>query len=239
MLTFPILMYHKVQVVPPTPGYLRNYVLPEQFEGQITALLRWGYTPISLEQWLEIRARRKQPPKRPIALTFDDGYRSVYENAWPVLHRHGISATIFLVADCIGTTNRWDAQGPQEPLLDYGHIAEMKATGISFGSHTCTHRPLTDLSSEEALEELMRSRTALETLLKQPITTLAYPYNKQNRTVRGLARQAGYRAAVLGRGRLNARWTNPQGLMRIAVHGETTLEALGRQLAQMNWTCGL
>lgn len=239
MLTLPILMYHQVQAIPSAPGYLRNYVSPEQFEQQIAALLRWGYAPITLEQWLEIRAGGRQPPKRPIALTFDDGYRSIYQNAWPLLRRHGLAATVFLVADCIGGTNRWDTQGPQEPLLDRAQIEEMKAGGVRFGSHTCTHRPLTDLSRAEALTELTRSRTALETLLGEAVTTLAYPYNKQNRAVRALARQAGYRAAVLGRGRLNARWTNPQALMRIAVDGETTMESLGHRLAKPQWTWGL
>jgi peptidoglycan/xylan/chitin deacetylase (PgdA/CDA1 family) len=232
-------MYHKVQATPSVPGYLRNYVGPEQFEEQISAILQWGYTPIDLEEWLHMRESRQRLPERPIALTFDDGYRSVYDNAWPLLRRHGLTATIFLVADCIGATNRWDTQGPREPLLDSSHIAELKAGGIHFGSHTCTHRPLTELSPAETLEELARSRAALEALLGQSVTTLAYPYNKQNCQVRALARKAGYRAAVLGRGRLNARWTNPQALMRIAVHGSTTVEELSRQLARPHWTWGL
>jgi peptidoglycan/xylan/chitin deacetylase (PgdA/CDA1 family) len=239
VLTLPILMYHKVQAIPSAPDYLRNYVSPEQFEQQVAAILHWGYTPITLEEWLEIRAGRQLPPKRPIALTFDDGYRSIYENAWPLLRRHGLAAAVFLVADCVGETNRWDTHASQEPLLDITQIAEMKAGGISFGSHTCTHRPLIDLPREEALSELTRSRTSLETMLGQAITTLAYPYNKQNRSVRALARQAGYRAAVFGRGRLNARWTNPQALMRIAVHSETTVESLGHRLAKPQWTWGL
>jgi peptidoglycan/xylan/chitin deacetylase (PgdA/CDA1 family) len=239
VLTLPILMYHKVQAIPPAPSYLRNYVSPKQFEQQIAAILRWGYTPVTIEEWLEIRAWSKPAPKRPIALTFDDGYRSIYENAWPLLRRHGLAATVFLVSDCIGGTNRWDTHGPQEPLLDSAQLSEMKAGGVRFGSHTCTHRALIDLPVEEALSELTRSRTALEMLLGETVTTLAYPYNKQNRSVRALARQAGYRAAVLGRGRLNARWTNPQALMRIAIHGDTTVEALGHQLAEPRWTWGL
>jgi peptidoglycan/xylan/chitin deacetylase (PgdA/CDA1 family) len=232
-------MYHKVQAIPPAPGYLRNYVLPEQFERQMAALKAWGYTPISLEQWLEIRANHQVSPKRPIALTFDDGYRSVYENAWPVLCRQSMKATVFLVAGCIGETNRWDANEPQQPLLNRAEIAEMQAGGIRFGSHTCSHRPLTDLPQAEVVDELTSSRTALETLLGQPVTTLAYPYNKQNRQVRAFARRAGYRAAVIGRGRLNARWTNLYALMRIAVYAETPFEEFERRLARPQWALGV
>jgi peptidoglycan/xylan/chitin deacetylase (PgdA/CDA1 family) len=215
-------MYHKVQVIPPEPGYLRNYVLPDQFDRQLTALAAWGYTPITMERWVEIRAGRQESPKRPIAITFDDGYRSVYENAWPLLRSRGMAATVFLVASFIGKTNQWDANEVQEPLLNPAEIMEMQRGGICFGSHTLSHRPLTGLSRTELLDELTHSRDVIETVLGKPVNTLAYPYNKHNRQVRAWARRAGYRAAVLGRGRLNTLWTNPQALMRIAVDSETT-----------------
>jgi peptidoglycan/xylan/chitin deacetylase (PgdA/CDA1 family) len=239
LLTFPILMYHKVQAIPPAPGYLCNYVLPEQFERQMSALQEWGYTSITLEQWIEIRAGRQKAPERPIAITFDDGYRSIHENAWPVLRSRGMTATVFLVAGSIGETNDWATEEKQEPLLDPSQIAEMCAGGICFGSHTYSHRPLTALPWAEALYELTRSRTTLESLLGRPVTALAYPYNKHNRRVRAFARRAGYRSAVLGRGRVNARWTNPQALMRIAVDTRTTIEDFASRLCRRRLTTGL
>jgi peptidoglycan/xylan/chitin deacetylase (PgdA/CDA1 family) len=239
LLTFPILTYHKVQAIPPVPGYLCNYVLPEQFDLQMAALESWGYTPITLEQWTEIRAGRRKSPNRPIAITFDDGYRSIYENAWPVLRRRGITATVFLVAGYIGVTNRWVTTEAQEMLLNRAEIAEMSAGGICFGSHTLTHRALTALPLSEALSELITSRTSLEDLLGRPVTTLAYPYNKHNRRVRAIARSAGYRSAVLGRGRLNALWTNPQALMRIAVDTETTTDEFESILCRKRYATGL
>ena len=239
MLTFPILTYHKVQAIPPAPGYLCNYVLPAQFERQMAALAAWGYTPVTLEQWVEIRDGRQKAPTLPIAITFDDGYRSIYENAWPVLRRHGMTATVFLVAGCIGETNHWVTNEAQEQLLDPARIAEMSAGGICFGSHTFSHRPLTAFPPAEALDELTRSRTTLEALLGQSVTTLAYPYNKHNRWVRAFARRAGYRCAVLGRGRLNARWTNPQALMRIAIDIQTTIEEFENRLCRPRFATGL
>lgn len=238
MLTLPILMYHKVEPLPAVPGYLANYVFPDQFEEQIAALDSWGFTTITLAEWAEIRAGRRKSPGRPIALTFDDGYKSVYENAWPLLRARKMNATVFLVTDFIGQMNFWDRDQPQQLLLNRDEIAEMSASGISFGSHTCTHRPLTGLSEAEVLDELARSREALESLLGQPVTTLAYPYNKQNGMVRAAAKRAGYRAATLGRGRLNARWTNPYALMRIAVTSESTLEGLHLRMESSNWMTG-
>jgi peptidoglycan/xylan/chitin deacetylase (PgdA/CDA1 family) len=235
----PILMYHKVDLIPPRPGFLGNYVLPERFDEQLTALSRWGYTPITLEDWVEFRAGARKPPRRPIALTFDDGYQSTHDIAWPLLRRHGATATVFLVTDFIGKTNLWDAGERQEPLLSATQIAALLAGGIHFGSHTCTHRSLTHIPEAEALIELTRSRTALEALLERPVVALAYPYNNNNYRVRGLARQAGYKAAVLGRGRLNARWTSPWALRRIPVDSQTTVEALGRQFTRLRWWAGL
>jgi len=231
-------MYHKVQVIPSEPGYLRNYVFPAQFDRQLTSLTAWGYTPITMEQWVEIREGRQESPKRPIAITFDDGYRSVYENAWPLLRSRGMAATVFLVASFIGKTNQWDANEVQEPLLNPAEIMEMQRGGICFGSHTLSHRPLTGLSRPALLNELTRSRDVIEALLGQPIATLAYPYNKQNRQIRTVARQAGYSAAVLGRGRINARWTNPQALMRIAIDFETTFEEFESRLRRPRYVVG-
>ncbi|MHB8499603.1 MAG: polysaccharide deacetylase family protein [Candidatus Acidiferrales bacterium] len=235
----PILMYHKVAEIPPWGRHLGNYVLPEQFEAQLTAISRWGYTATTLEDWLAFRAGRRKPPRRPIALTFDDGYQSNHDIAWPFLHRHSMTATVFLVADLIGGANRWDVNEPQEPLLRPEEIRAMQAAGIQFGSHTCTHGSLIDMQPNEALRELTRSRATLMALLGRPVVTLAYPYNKQNAAVRALARQAGYKAAVLGRGRINARWTNPHALMRIRVDPYTTVEALGHRLTRLRWLAGV
>jgi peptidoglycan/xylan/chitin deacetylase (PgdA/CDA1 family) len=239
MLTLPILMYHKVDEIPSGTRHVGNYVLPEQFDAQLTAISRWGYVPITMEEWLDIRAGRHKPPRRPIALTFDDGYRSNHDIAWPLLRCHGMTATVFLVADLIGGTNRWDVNEPQEPLLRPEEIRAMQAAGIQFGSHTCTHGSLIDMQPNEAFLELTRSRATLMALLGRPVVTLAYPYNKQNSTVRALARQAGYQAAVLGRGRANSRWTNPRALMRIGVDARTTVDALGHRLAKSRWLAGV
>ena len=239
VLTLPFLMYHKVDEIPPGARHVRNYVLPEQFDAQLTALSRWGFTFVSIGDWLDFREGRRKPPRRPIAITFDDGYQSNHDIAWPILRRHSATATLFLVADLIGGTNRWDVDELQEPLLGPVEIAAMQAGGIQFGSHTCTHRSLIGIPPPEALLELTRSRATLEALLGRPVVTLAYPYNNNNATVRALARRAGYQAAVLGRGRVNASWTSTWALRRFQVDSLTTVEALGRRLARLRWLAGI
>src|SRR5438128_1017468 len=233
----PLLMYPKAVRPPPPPGarYLRNYVLPEQFDAQLAALRRWGYETISFADWLAYRRRERTLPRRPIILTFDDGYRSTYEVAWPLLKRHHATASVFLVSDLIGKTNAWDADEIQEPLLDTRQIAAMRAGRIEFGSHTRTHPALIALPPDRVLAELRDSRTALEQLLDEPVRVLCYPYGKQNAAVRALAREAGYEAAVIARRRLNSHASDPLRLTRLRIDTTTRLPALRWTLLQLRW----
>jgi peptidoglycan/xylan/chitin deacetylase (PgdA/CDA1 family) len=234
-MRLPILMYHKVDRIPASARYPRNYVLPEQFEAQLAALTRWGYETISFAAWLAHRRGEPMLPRRPIILTFDDGYRSTYVNAWPVLRRYGATATVFLVSGLIGKTNAWDAAEIQEPLLGPGEIAEMRAGKIEFGSHTKTHAALTTVPPARAREELADSRAALERLLGEQVRVLCYPYGKQNAAVRALARDAGYEAAVIARRRLNSRSTDPLRLTRLRIAPSTGLAGLRWTLGRLRW----
>jgi peptidoglycan/xylan/chitin deacetylase (PgdA/CDA1 family) len=223
-------MYHKVDPILPGTRYPGNHVLPEAFEEQLAELKRWNYQSITLEQWIAYKEKRGTIPRRPIIITFDDGYQSTYHTAWPILQRYGFSATVFLVSGLIGKTNAWDVDERQEPLLTESETREMQDGGITFGSHTHSHRALTKITLDEAARELTNSRKILETLLHRPVTTLCYPYAKQTRAVRDLAREAGYTAAVIGRGGRNRVWTDPFALRRIKVDTSTTLSALRRKL---------
>jgi peptidoglycan/xylan/chitin deacetylase (PgdA/CDA1 family) len=223
-------MYHKVDRILPGTRYPGNHVLPEAFEEQLAELKRWNYESITLDRWIAYKEKRAELPRRPIIITFDDGYRSTYHTAWPMLRRYGFGATVFLVAGLIGKTNAWDVDERQEPLLNESEILEMHSAGINFGSHTQSHRALTKIPLEEAARELAGSRKMLESLLDRPVTALCYPFAKQNRAVRGLARTAGYDAAVIGRGGTNRLWTDQYALRRIKVDTSTTIGELKGKL---------
>ena len=225
-----ILMYHKVDHILPGTRYPGNHVLPEAFEEQLAELKRLSYQSITLEQWIAYKEKRAALPHRSIIITFDDGYESTHRIAWPLLRRYGFSATVFLVAGLIGKTNVWDVEERQEPLLNASEIREMQDGGITFGSHTHSHLALTRIPRDEAARELADSRKSLESLLERPVTTLCYPYAKQNRAIRDLAREAGYTAAVIGRGGKNRVWTDPYALRRIKIDTSTTLGVLRRKL---------
>lgn len=226
-----ILMYHKVDELGPGVRHPGNYVSPQHFAQQMDALLVWGYRTVSFDQWLDYRAGRARTlPRRPLIVTFDDGYSCFDRNAWPILRERGFQATVFLVAGQIGGTNAWDRDEQQEPLLDASRIRALQAEGVSFGSHSFSHAPLAKIPEKRARDELERSRVALRDLLGRDVGVLAYPFSNQSDAVRDLARQAGYRCAVRGKGRMNWRRTDPFGLRRIKIEPTTTVAGLQRLL---------
>jgi peptidoglycan/xylan/chitin deacetylase (PgdA/CDA1 family) len=229
-MRLPILMYHKIDEPPAavrTPG---NFVRPTLFAEQMDALIDWGYQTIGFEQWLDFRSGNGRLPRKPIILTFDDGYTCFDEHAWPILKQRQMQATVFLVAGQIGGTNAWDRAELRLPLLGAPRIRALQTEGVRFGSHTTEHRPLARLPANEALQELTRSRWALGELLGLDVDVVAYPFSNQSAGVRRLAKQAGYRCAVRGTGRMNWPGTDPFGLRRIKVEPGTTTGQLGWRL---------
>lgn len=229
-----ILMYHKIDELPTGVRHPGNYVHPAQFEQQLDALVAWGYRTIGFEQWIRDRDSRSAPtlPDKPLIITFDDGYTCFDTRAWPALRARGLDATVFLVSGQIGGTNAWESDEVALPLLDAKRILALQNEGVHFGSHSVTHRALAHIPVPEARDELTRSRTQLRELLGRDVDVFAYPFSNQNGVVRHLAREAGYRCAVRGKGRMNSPTTDAFGLRRIKVEPTTTVDSLERTLVR-------
>jgi peptidoglycan/xylan/chitin deacetylase (PgdA/CDA1 family) len=237
-MKLPILLYHKVDDIPAGSPHPQNYVTPAQFDAQLALLQRLGYRSIAFADYLAHRQSHTRLPRRAVIITFDDGYRSNRAIALPILQRHGFTATIFLVAGQVGKTNAWDADEPPEPLLDADDIRSMQADGIDFQSHTTTHPRLTQIPRWVAREELCASRAQLGTLLGRPVSVLAYPYGDYNEVVRGLAREAGYQAAVIVRRRMNRDTADLFTLRRIPIKYSTSLGRFAWDLLRLRWFHG-
>ena len=244
-MKLPILVYHKIDRIPPGSRYPKNYVTPEQFEAQLVFLARHRYTSVGFADYLAYRRGERLLPPRAIIITFDDGYRSNRTIALPLLRQYGFGATIFLVTAQVGKTNAWDRDELQEPLLDAADIHAMQAEGgggggkvIDFGSHTATHARLTRLASVDALRELRSSREQLGALLGKPVTVVCYPYGDYNRATLQLARDAGYEAGVIIRRRMNTDATDPLELRRIPITSLTSPGRFAWDLFRLRWFHG-
>ena len=155
---------------------------------------------IPLAEAVEQIAPTGRLPRGLSALTFDDGFESVYHHAFPAIAKHRLPATVFVVARTLapeGLPVAWVDTPPSVPLrtLNLEQILEMQETGVDFASHSSVHHDLTALSEEECERDLRDSRELLEDLLNRPVRFLAYPRGRSDERVRHSARRAGYQNA--------------------------------------------
>jgi len=197
-LRIPVVMYHRITDGPPAGSRHGTWVTKDRFAAQLDSLARRGYSTITFRDYAAYLDGARALPRRPIILTFDDGYADNHGNALPLLRKYGMTAVVFLIADRNVTTNLWDAASgePQVPLLASDQIREMGDYGVEFGSHTRSHARLSDLAPERLAEELQGSRRALEERFGRPVLSLCYPYGAVNAAVKEATERAGYRFGV-------------------------------------------
>lgn len=188
-----ILCYHAVE-----PSWTAALsVTPRTFHSHA----RWladAKDVVPLDRALELMDRRFRLPSGVAAITFDDGFRSVYEHALPILQELSLPSTVFVVTGTL-TGDRsdvtWlDVDPPPGGLstMDREQILEMHAAGVRFGSHSHLHRRLPELSDHECEQDLRESREILEDLLHGDVPYLAYPRGLHDQRVREAASRAGF-----------------------------------------------
>ncbi len=181
------------------------------------ALVQAGYESVSLSavcRWLN---GEDELPARPVVITFDDGYASVYEEAWPLLQTLGLQATLFLIAAYCGKDNQWPSQPafiPRRPLLTWEQAAEMASGGCELGAHTCTHPPLPTLDAGAAMREIRGSQEAIVARLGVRPNFFAYPYGQTNPALTTAVRRH-FQGAVSTRLGLATSQSDPYLLERI------------------------
>lgn len=150
----PVLMYHDVAEAG-DPGVT---ISPERLEEHLQTLTQAGYTPVSLDQLYDYVHRGTQLPEKPVVLTFDDGYLSNYERAFPLLQKYGTPAAIFAIGANVGQTEHYkDTDHPITPRLSYGQGAEMVESGlVTIQSHTFDMHQWPAFEAGRAREDILR-----------------------------------------------------------------------------------
>lgn len=136
--------------------------------------------------------------RRGVALTFDDGMRSVHANALPVLRDHAVASHLFLATGAVGRDNRWPGQpewSPSFEMLGWDEIEALHAAGMRFESHTHAHPDLRALDEAAMALECDRADEAIERRLGRRPAYFAYPYGRFDDRARAFARRR-YRASV-------------------------------------------
>jgi len=197
----PVLMYHNIveKEIPTAP----DWITVALFEEQLAYLQQNGYTFITPYLLLTPHLL----PKKPVLITFDDGYENVYNLAFPVLKKFNAHFSLFLIANFLSSStctknNTWDAsKRPMAKHLSNTMIEEMLQSNlVTLGGHSFSHKPFHLLSQTEIDEELSKSKQHLENLFNQPITSFSYPgcYIGIEKTTCQLLKKNGFELAFGG-----------------------------------------
>jgi peptidoglycan/xylan/chitin deacetylase (PgdA/CDA1 family) len=183
----PILVYHKIN------SHIEvgiNSIIPVKFIAQIKQLYENGYTTVTMKDLL---SEVPLPPK-PFIITFDDGYESVYLNAFEILDQCNYRAVVFIISEFLGKLNTWDATiGWQKSRhLSVEQVNLLVQSGWEVGSHSKTHRSLKKLSKNALYKELKESKEKIECFTGKDVYSMAYPFGFYNEEVKSIASESGY-----------------------------------------------
>jgi peptidoglycan/xylan/chitin deacetylase (PgdA/CDA1 family) len=186
-----ILFYHRVADGPDELAVGRD-----RFARQMKLLAEKGFRVVDIPEAVRLLASGELPP-RTIALSFDDGFRDVAENALPVLVEHGFRATVFVATAVTDGRASFSWYADQPPLLGWDEIATLDRAGtLNFEAHSLTHPNLARLDEETARTEIAGSKAELEERLGRTATVFCYPAGVFSERERRLAEEAGFVAAV-------------------------------------------
>jgi peptidoglycan/xylan/chitin deacetylase (PgdA/CDA1 family) len=183
------------------PSILTYHKIGRQFELGITSVTRQRFACHldviqALGRDLVTASRAAAGPHggANVVLTFDDGYQSVFTEAFPEMAARRAVGTVFPVVHAIGRLNDWDVRlSPRRfKHLSWLEIGELVRSGFELGSHTLSHRDLTRLSRADLDTELRASRQILEDRIGAGVKAVAYPFGKANARVIDAALAAGY-----------------------------------------------
>jgi len=213
----PILLYHHVEG---EVSYSRYYVSIPDFRAQMQALHDWGYTAIPISLLLDALIDGAELPPKPIVITFDDGNRNIYDNAFPIMQEFDFPGVFYIVGNRVNSGTNI-AHAPE--------LKKMVDAGWEIGSHGYTHTDLT-LDHSIARYEILQSKLDIEDALGVDVQTFAYPFGTVDPYLAQKVANYGYRAGM----GLGVSWTHTWGSMfylnRIEIQGSYSLDYIGSLL---------
>jgi peptidoglycan/xylan/chitin deacetylase (PgdA/CDA1 family) len=223
--TVPVLTYHKFSETLSD----QMTVTASAFETQMRFLRDNGFHVIPLDNLFDFMAFKRQIPQKAVVITIDDGWRSVYDIAFPILRKYGYPATLFVYTDLI-TGN--------QKTLDWKQLREMARGGIDMQCHSKTHRSFAGMGPSESFRdyfealktELLESAAVIREKTGADVKYVAYPYGDTNPLVESLLMKLGFRGGLTVERKSNPFFVNPFRVGRSMIYGEFDLPRFAKEL---------
>ena len=238
--SIPVLMYHHVN---PRGNFIN--LTPEKFEAHMRYLNRHGFTALHTDELLAILNGHKMPPKKPVMITFDDGWLDNWIFAFPALKKYGMKAVIFVITSLIpekGRRQRSDegkvaglpkhsecermieSGSASEVMASWEEIREMTETGlIEIQSHTHTHRRFDKLYADRMernsflKQDLQISKNIIEKRSGRLCNAVCWPWGKYNSDYIETAQALGFGAMFTTEKGTNTETTEPWRIRRVVI----------------------
>jgi peptidoglycan/xylan/chitin deacetylase (PgdA/CDA1 family) len=223
--TVPVLSYHQFS----NNETNRMTVTKAAFSEQMNFLKENGYRVITLDQLFDFLDFKKPLPPKAVVITIDDGWRSAYEIAFPILKAQGFPATLFVYTDLISGT---------EKTLSWDQVKEMAENGLDIQCHTKSHLDLTAIEKNISFrdyfsrleEEISTCTSLINKRLNRQVHYLAYPFGNTNQLVIALLKKQGYRGAFTVKRGPSPFFAQNYRVNRSMIYGDYSLEKFKKNL---------
>lgn len=216
----PILTYHYVEVVQDKNDTIRQKldISPSIFENQIIALKEASYSAVFMKDLGNYFEGKEKLPDKPVAITFDDGYRDFYTDVFPILKKHSVKATLYVITGFLDRPN----------FLTRVQLKEIAGSGlIEIASHTLHHIDLKKADEKTSRQEIIESKKALEDIIGNKVYDFAYPYGSYSENSIKLVKEAGYLTAVTTKSGIIQTPGNKYSLYRLRPGSKTGKSLIG------------
>ncbi|MEJ2414360.1 MAG: tetratricopeptide repeat protein, partial [Sulfurimonas sp.] len=229
----PVLLYHCIGSKPQNDYWIAT----DEFNAQMQALQDNNYTSVVMKDIYDYQNYGDELPQNPVVISFDDGCKNLYTDAFPILKKHGFIAEVYLIADAVGDSKEEridNKQGTdatklgetgQTSLTEYlvwPEIQEMSDYGIVFGSHSKSHPYMSELDDANLTYQLLYSKLIVKANTNQDVTSFAYPFGDgaAKKEIHSILSKYGYLTAVAAEGgALQSSNNDFLNLPRISIYG--------------------
>jgi peptidoglycan/xylan/chitin deacetylase (PgdA/CDA1 family) len=187
----PIVTYHKISN---QREFGLTTITPAAFKKQMYWLYENNFKTVTFQQIYN----NGIIPEKPIIISFDDTYKSVFDHAFPIMKEYDYNGVLFVISDFIGKINQWEAYPIQRKHLHAAknEITEMQRAGFEIGSHCKSHKFLPYLKRKDIEAELLESKQVLEKIFNIKVLTCCYPFGGYNEKIISITDSAGYKFGV-------------------------------------------